>query len=339
MNFIVIGAGAIGSYVGGRLAASGYAVSFVARPYQAEAFLQDGLTVTDPDGFHGIVKGAALKLYSDIATAWTESSSTIKDTVLLLCVKGGATLPVAEDIAKVCPEGVTIISLQNGVENVARIKEGFPDSVAVAGMVPYNVIMKTKAHVHRTIPGFIFIGTGSLSETISACFNHVGLKTKVSPNMLSVQWGKLLLNLNNPINALANLPLRDEFLNHDYRIIWATLQLEALKAMRSADIEPMQLTAVSPRVFPYLLKSPNWVFTRLAARLLKSIDPHARSSMWDDIQQGRKTEVDDLCGAVVRLSKKHGTAAPCNAAMRSLMVAHTKDQAYTGKSLRKALNL
>ena len=155
--------------------------------------------------------------------------------------------------------------------------------------------------------------------------------------MRSVQWGKLLLNLNNPINALAHLPLRDEFLNHDYRIIWATLQLEALKALRSAGIEPLQLTAVSPSVFPYLLKSPNWIFTRLAARLLKSIDPNARSSMWDDVQQGRTTEIDDLCGAVVRLAEKHHTAAPNNAALRTLMLTHTKDQTYTGKSLRKAL--
>jgi 2-dehydropantoate 2-reductase len=61
--------------------------------------------------------------------------------------------------------------------------------------------------------------------------------------------------------------------------------------------------------------------------------------MWDDIQAGRVTEIDDLCGAMVRLSAKHGLAAPCNAKMCELVAALKKGDAWTGKALRRVLGI
>jgi 2-dehydropantoate 2-reductase len=61
--------------------------------------------------------------------------------------------------------------------------------------------------------------------------------------------------------------------------------------------------------------------------------------MWDDVQLGRVTEIDDLCGAVVRLAQQVGTPAPCNATMCKLMSTHTKGHRFTGQELRKALQI
>lgn len=69
------------------------------------------------------------------------------------------------------------------------------------------------------------------------------------------------------------------------------------------------------------------------------IDASARSSMWDDLQHGRSTEIDDFCGAVVRLAEQNGTHAPCNAAMCLLVRGHTKEQRWTGRALRLALKI
>lgn len=69
------------------------------------------------------------------------------------------------------------------------------------------------------------------------------------------------------------------------------------------------------------------------------MDASARSSMWDDLQQGRSTEIDDFCGAVVRLAGQNGTIARCNATMCELVHAHTKGQRWTGRSLRLALKV
>ena len=350
MNIIVLGAGAIGCYVSGRLAAAGERVTLVGRPRTTEPLALNGLTVSDLQGFKAHVQAdltsSTLSIASNLLLAWanvvTTGDAANDVTVVLLCVKGRATTAAAQEIAACCPAGTVIVSLQNGVDNVARIADAAPHMTALAGMVPYNVVMVSNTHVHRATMGQIYIETSesthALIEILMTKFNAAGLKAAASTEMRSVQWGKLLLNVNNPINALSDLPLREQLLDRDFRYVFATLQLEALTAMKKTGIQPKQLAAVKPHIMPRLLKLPNWVFTRLAKKMLR-MDASARSSMWDDIQHGRTTEVDDLCGAVVRLANQAGTPAPCNAAMCKLIAAHTKLQRFTGKELRHALKI
>jgi 2-dehydropantoate 2-reductase len=345
MNIIVLGAGAIGCYVGGRLAAAGERVTLVGRPRTTEPLALGGLTVTDLQGYKAHVEAdlssQTLSIASSLQLAWANLASSDganNATVVLLCVKGGATAAASQEIADCCPAGTVVVSLQNGVDNVARIQNAAPQMTALAGMVPYNVVMKTATHVHRATMGQIYIEQSDVTAELVAKFNAAGLKSVLSADMRSVQWGKLLLNVNNPVNALSDLPLREQLLTRDFRYVFATLQLEALAAMRAAGIEPMQLAAVKPHVMPKLLKLPNWIFTRLAKKMLR-MDASARSSMWDDVQQGRVTEIDDLCGAVVSLAQQAGTPAPCNANMCQLMVAHAKGRRFTGRELRKALGI
>jgi 2-dehydropantoate 2-reductase len=153
--------------------------------------------------------------------------------------------------------------------------------------------------------------------------------------MHAVQWGKLLLNLNNPVNALSDLPLRAQLKDREYRGVLAALQTEALAALKAADIRPVKVTTVSPRMLPHILRLPNWLFTRVAARMLR-MDENARSSMWDDVQQGRVTEIDDLCGAVVRLATQYGAPAPLNAAMCKRMASHIAGQRVSGADMLRA---
>lgn len=351
MNFIVVGAGAVGCYVGGRLAAAGERVSLVGRLRTIEPIAQDGLKVTDLDGFSAQVSEDKLHLATNLVAAWDQIKNKSTDAlgsdpiIILLCVKGGATKAAAIEIAASYPSGTLVVSLQNGVDNVIRIKQVAPEMQALAGMVPYNVVMKTPSHVHRATTGRLQLAQStvqvnglSLADEISKRFNAAGLSMRVTADMRAVQWGKLLLNLNNPINALSNLPLREQLLNRDFRKVLAALQLEALAAMTQEGIEPVQLAAAKPRVLPRVLKLPNWIFTRVASRMLR-MDASARSSMWDDVQHSRTTEIDDMCGAVVRLASQHHTAAPCNAALCALMAKHTKEQHWTGKALLKALKI
>lgn len=344
MNFIVLGAGAIGSYIGGRLAAAGEVVSLVARPYQLKAMQSVALRVTDLDGFAADVPSSKLNLTLDFQTAYAKLSADARaNVVVLLCVKGGATSSAALELAACVDAGTVVISLQNGVENVARIKAAAPQVQALAGMVPYNVVMKASAHVHRATAGKVQLEASEKSHAIATRFNAAGIRVSVASDMKSVQWGKLLLNLNNPINALSNVPLLDELLVRDFRVVLATLQKEALSAMACEGIIPAQLAAASPKAMTRILRLPNFIFTRLAPKMLR-MDPAARSSMWDDVQKGRVTEVDDLCGAVVRLTAKHGKAAPANfapinAKMCELVAALKKGDQWTGKQLRQALGI
>ncbi len=314
MHFIVLGAGAIGCYVGGRLAAHGQAVTLVGRAHTLQPIAAQGLRVTDLDGFdHAVPVGApALRLAATLAEAAPGA-----DSIVLLCVKSGATESAARELAAACAPGTPVISLQNGVDNVARVQALAPVLKVLAGMVPYNVVLRG-AHVHRATAGHLQLQRDAATERIAPVFAAAGLATVLPPDIRAVQWGKLLLNLNNPVNALSNLPLRQELLDRDCRRVFAALQSEALGVMDRAGIAPAKVSAVSPSLLPHVLRLPNWLFTRLAKRMLQ-IDASARSSMWDDLEAGRATEIDALCGAVVRLAAQQGMAAPLNARMCELL--------------------
>ena len=338
MNFIVLGAGAIGCYVGGRLALGGQSVTLVGRPKVIDALAVHGLTVTDLDGFNGHVDAAALRLATSLRDAAVNGDG---DTVILLCVKGGGTEAAAREMAQTCRPGTTVVSLQNGVDNVARIQANAPQMHVPAGMVPYNVVMTDGQgghRVHRATTGSLHIERCLASEQLAPLFNAAGLPTELSDDMRSVQWGKLLLNLNNPVNALSGLPLKAQLQDRDLRRVLADLQNEALGVLAHVGITPAKVAAVAPRVLPHLLRLPNWLFTRVAARMLR-IDASARSSMWDDLQQGRTTEIDDMCGAVVRLANAHGRAAPLNARMCELVVQHKTGQRLSGPQMHQALSV
>ena len=272
--------------------------------------LDAGLRVTDLDGFDANLAAGSLPVAVDLASTYAAIHPDERtSTIILLCVKGGATHSAAVDIAACAPAGTTVISFQNGVENVARLEAAASQAnvaiKALAGMVPYNVVMQSPNHVHRATGGKLQLQASDQSKEIAKRFAAAGIAIRVSDAMQSVQWGKLLLNLNNPINALSNLPLREQLLDRNYRVVLSNLQSEALSAMAADGVNPAQLALASPRAMTYLLRLPNFIFTRLAKKMLR-MDPSARSSMWDDVQRGKVTEVDDLCGAVVRLAANMG---------------------------------
>ncbi len=144
-------------------------------------------------------------------------------------------------------------------------------------------------------------------------------------DMRALQWGKLLLNLNNPVNALSGLALRAQLLQRGYRRCLAALQQEALDVLAAAGLVPARLTPLPPRGLPGLLRLPTPLFRLLAARMLK-IDAQARSSMADDLALGRVTEIDALCGEVLRLAAQLGRSAPLNARMQALVQAWPQRQ-------------
>ena len=150
-----------------------------------------------------------------------------------------------------------------------------------------------------------------------------------------MQWGKLLMNLNNALNVLSDLPLQQQLSDRDYRRVLALCISEALRCMDKAKIKPVRVGKVMPRFLPFALRLPNTLFHILAKGMLK-MDPEARSSMWEDLQGGRQPEIDYLNGEVVKLGQQNGISTPVN----SLVVAQVvqafekaASPAYTGAAL------
>lgn len=302
---VVAGAGSIGCFVGGHLAAAGHGVRFVARQRIADELMQHGLTLSDRDD-------CTLRVAANDLGVGTDPAVLASADVVLVTVKSGATREMAANIRSFAPAHAVVISLQNGVDNATILQEALPAMKVVAGMVPFNVVALGGGRFHRATDGVVIVDAkiAALAEALSTPY----LAITTHADMRAVAWGKLLLNLNNALNALAGVPLREELAQRDWRRVLATCIAEALAALSAAGIRPAKVGALPPSLLPAVLRLPDALFKLVAAAQLR-IDSSARSSMWDDLEHRRTTEIDQLQGAIVVLAAKHGTAATMNRAV------------------------
>jgi 2-dehydropantoate 2-reductase len=296
----IAGAGSIGCFVGGVLADAGRRVSLLARPRVIGEINSNGLRVTSFEGFDHKVASSELSLSDDPSIFGGAG-------VVLVTVKSTDTADVADLIARHAPSDAVVVSLQNGVGNVSVLRERLPGRNVLAGMVPFNVIALGQGRFHRATSGDIVIEQDEAGT--AAQLSVAGLTMRATDNIAGVQWGKLLLNLNNALNALSGLPLREQLAQRSWRKLFADQMAEGLAAMKAEGIKPVASTPVPPALTPYLLRLPDAVFQLLLGRTMK-IDPEARSSMWEDLQRGRRTEIDYLQGVITRIAGRHGLKAP-----------------------------
>jgi 2-dehydropantoate 2-reductase len=255
---------------------------------------------------------------------------------VLLAVKSQATAEAAAQLARQVPAGTPVLSLQNGVGNCAAGRAAAPALAWIPGMVGFNVVRAGPGHWHRASWGDLAAQRHGALEPWLPLFEAAGLPLQLHADLLPVQWGKLLLNLNNPVNALSGLPLRQQLLDRDLRISMAALIAEALAALAAHGQRAARLSAVPPALAPFVLRLPTPIFRLLARRNLH-IDAAARTSMAEDLARGRPTEVDALCGEVVRLARSAGLDAPCNAWMVRRL-SQPEPGRMSGEEMRAALD-
>ena len=305
----VAGAGSIGCFVGGMMAASGGRVALLARPRVIGEIEAGGLRLTSFEGFARQLKASELTL-SDDPSIFSDAGA------VLVTVKSADTAAMAELIAKHAPTDAVIVSLQNGVGNVSVLRERLPGRRVLAGMVPFNVVAPGEGQYHRATSGDIVIEADDAGT--AAKLSVPGLKMRASSNIAGVQWGKLLVNLNNALNALADLPLRQQLAQRAWRRLFAEQMAEGLMAIRAEGIRPVSSTPVPAGWTPFMLRLPDRVFGILLGRTLK-IDPEARSSMWEDLQRGRATEIDYLQGVITEIADRHGLQVPLSRRILALI--------------------
>ncbi len=293
------------------------------------ALASQGLRLTDLDGRLQTLRADQLSLHGAVPTGGPPPA------LVLLCVKSGATAGAAAELAAALPAGTPVLSLQNGVANAEVGAAHAPALHWLAGMVPFNIAELGPGQLHRGTGGRLAAQDDPALRAWAPVFAAAGHALALHADLRPVLWGKLLLNLNNPVNALSGLPLRAQLLDAGYRRILAALQQEALAVMASAGIQPAQVGSVKPALLPWVLRLPDVLFRRLAGRMLR-MDERARSSMADDLALGRPPEIDALCGAVVRLAQTQGRQAPLNAAMVRLLSA-PKPAPMSAAALRQAL--
>lgn len=314
---VVAGAGAIGCFVGGQLAAAGRRVALLVRPRVKTEIERFGLRLTDFDGAEKKLDAGRLALSEDPAIFHSAG-------IVLVTVKSADTADVADQIAQHAPQDAVIVSLQNGIGNVGLLQERLGGRRVLAGMVPFNVVAMGEGRFHRSTSGDIHVGEDA--GNTAAALSVPGLHLRASRDIAGVQWGKLIINLNNALSALSDMPLAAQLASRDWRRLFADQMAEGLAALEAAGITPVSATPIPINWTPTLLRLPDMMFNVILGRTMK-IDPEARSSMWQDLKQGRKTEIDYLQGAVIALAEQNNVDAPL---MRRI-VALVKEAEVAGK--------
>ncbi|MDO6568909.1 2-dehydropantoate 2-reductase [Alteromonas sp. 1_MG-2023] len=318
-NIVILGAGSIGCYLGGCLLSIGANVTLIGRARLKIQIANSGLTLTDWRGRDTKLKPR------DVNFTENAEVMAIADYILV-CVKSGDTQEAASLIAQYensdpLKDNPVVISFQNGVRNGRLLSECLPNHTVMKGMVPFNVLGQGDGHFHCGTEGDLCIEDKSGQATdLVGLLEMANLPVKVFKDLSSVQWGKLLMNLNNAVNALSGRPLLEQLNDSAYRKVMAVVLKEALAIMKAAGIEPAKTGKVVPKLMPYIMSLPNFLFKKVAAATLK-IDPQARSSMYEDLALNRKTEVDYLNGEIVALGLAHEVSTPANTAIVELIKA------------------
>ena len=309
MQLAIYGAGSTGCYLGGLMQLCGHKVSLICRARIRDSIMNaGGITLTDYTGQNEKVVPSAL-----ITRLTDETFDAV--FVTLKCHQLEAAV---DDLKQLAEDGAQLFFMQNGLDSLDAILNELPSHAVKQGVIPFNILSQDNAHFHRGTEGTLLFHQTSVTQQLAKQLGAIGLPCELHTDMKPVIYGKLLLNLNNALNALANQPIKTQLENRKLRKVYAAAQREWLEVANMEGVELAQFTAVRPSWMPAILSLPNWIFLRLAKAML-DIDPHARSSMWEDIKLGRKTEVAFLNGAIVKRAEKLGIDVPINKKITALI--------------------
>jgi 2-dehydropantoate 2-reductase len=300
MKIAVMGAGAMGSLFGGRLAASGEDVTLVDHWREhVEAINAKGL------GINGLRGGRTISV-----KATTDPSSVGSVDLIIVFVKSYDTLKATRDALPMVSGDTVFLSLQNGLGNIEKISEAAGSNRVVPGTTAHGCTLLGPGEIIHAGKGLTIIGEldGRVTERVQEirdALKGAGFETEVSGNISGALWSKVLVNVGiNPLTALKGL--RNGELLDDPVIVGV---------MRSAVEEAMMVAeALGIDLGPG--DHVEHVYNVARATAMN------RSSMLQDVERGRRTEIDALNGAVVRLGKTLGVDTPVNedlaAAVRGL---------------------
>lgn len=323
---VIFGAGLIGGYLAGALLSQGLNAAIIGRK-KIVSKLENGFKITDLSGNQAQLPNVPVYQKEMIDVLWL----TVKCTAVETCIS---------DLKELVQDSTIIVCCQNGFGSDQLVREAFPNNTVLNAVVGFNVAEQSPGHLHRSTDGKLIVEHHDNIEPDLQKANSDLMPTQSSRNFLADQWAKLQLNIANPVNALSDIPVKAMTEDAGFRRIISDLMLELLTVTDALKLDLPKVTAVPGKLVPKIMRLPNWIFTRIAQKML-AIDSTARTSMWWDLSQGRLTEIDFLNGAVVREAERLGLPCPLN--RRIVKLVHQVERGdqkigFSAKQLRAALS-
>ena len=291
----VVGAGAVGGYFGGLLARAGAPVTMIGRPAFVQAVEKNGLFL-DTLRFKEKVR----------VEAATEIAAARGAEIILFCVKTTDNAETARALAPVVAPGAIVVSMQNGVDNAEQIRaaaglQAISSVVYVAASVPEPGTVK---HVGR---GDLVVGpTNAQTERFATVFERAGVSCRITDNIAGELWTKLTWNCAlNAISALGHAKYGEIAASADARKVVEAAVYELLAVAHAA------------RVHPPGFEDPQAALAgafKIATQMAEAL-----SSTAQDMNRGKRTEIDSLNGYISRRGSELGVPTPVNHALYALV--------------------
>lgn len=300
-KIVIIGAGAVGSLIGGLLAHAGEDVTLVARQAHVEAIQKQGLHI------EGILGSLLVPVKASVALDF-------RPDIVLLAVKTQDVETACQQI-KAYVEDVPIVTLQNGVRSDDIAASLLPKGNIISGVVMLNSQFLDPGLVTYARRGSLVIGeafgkNGQRIRDLQALLSRA-VHTEVSDNIRGVHWTKLLVNnLGNGLEAMTGLTIRDCMQHSGLKKIGVLTLREGNRVVEKAGFHLASLPGAPAPVLQFILRSPlsvaAWTLS-LSMGSLKTL-----SSTLQSLRRGRPTEIDYLNGEIVRLGLQVGMSTPYN---------------------------
>jgi 2-dehydropantoate 2-reductase len=300
MRVAVMGSGGVGGYYGGKLAAGGENVTFIARAAHLAAIQRDGLQVKSAGGdFH-------------IRPKATDDPTTVGLVDLVLfCVKGYDTEPAAEQTRPLVGAETVVLCIQNGVDNEAKLARILGEPRVLGGVVHILSTISAPGVIHQTAgPRTLKCGEmgGGLSSRVARiveAFVRAGVTAEASPNILVDLWEKFVfICAHGGVTALGRMGIGDILAYPETARFYRGVMEEIATVGRAKNV-PLPADTVDR-----------------AIAFARKLQPEMRSSLAHDLERGNRLEVDALMGAVVRCGAEVGVPTPLNSAIYACLLPH-----------------
>jgi 2-dehydropantoate 2-reductase len=318
LRFLVFGAGAIGTLVGGSLAHTGYPVVFTERPGHLDELKSRGLRLHVGQEDIAITNPC-------VAATLDEALDMGPFDVAIFAVKAYDTQVVIRSFIPYRDRLPVFLCLQNGVENETALEAVLGNENVIPGMVTHEILRQRVGDItlqHRR--GMGLGGAHPLSIRLSLALKQAKLNPRIYRDTVSMKWSKMLTNLlNNATSAILKMTPAEIFRDHDLvRLELAQLR-ETLNIMAAMGLQVVNLPGLPMRLLdPAIRKLPDELSMPLLTRLLGDRRGKKMPSFYLDLMSGKKVgEVEYLNGAVVRYGVRLGIPTPVNRLLTQTLTA------------------
>jgi 2-dehydropantoate 2-reductase len=318
MRFLFLGAGAIGTYVGGSLAAAGHRVTYSEQPAAAAVIAEQGLRLTR-DGHSVPVRDF------DIFGSAAEALAAGPHDVAVFALKSFDTATAIEGLQATGADLPPILSLQNGVDNEPLIASRLGADRVVTGTVTTAVGKPGIGQVVEEKRRGIGIALDHpLGASIVGALNDAGLNGRGYPKAGPMKWSKLLTNLTgNATSAILDEPVSVLFADRRLYEVEIAVMRECLAVMAALGFTPVDLPGTPVRALALAAsRLPRFIAQPALTRALGGGRGDKMPSFHIDLHSGRgQTEVRFLNGAVARYGAEHGVPTPVNSMLTETLEA------------------